>query len=196
MIKNKEPIYISGRKNDPLKSQEVVQRRPKFIGPLAFLAGLSAGGLATVASSNANFFGKLSSGSVSLHFSPLGYFAGFYNPQHFISYPYPVLQYPVVTGPANNNNNNSQVNSTTEILTSSSPSPLTSISLPKNYTEKTVNKSADEKILPKSNATSETRKSSDEVQANGELAATELCSKRVVSPDEKVEPIFSDTSKV
>ncbi|XP_048516098.1 uncharacterized protein LOC125502221 [Athalia rosae] len=94
ILRDADRIVISKKNVTDLGGKKESQhRRPKFFGPLSFLAGLGAGSLA---SANANAFAKLFNSAFTLQFGPSGYFAGLYSPQPYVPVSYPVF-YPVPT---------------------------------------------------------------------------------------------------
>ncbi|XP_014481885.1 PREDICTED: uncharacterized protein LOC106748154 [Dinoponera quadriceps] len=71
-------------------SNEVNRRKARLLGGLAFLAGLSFGGLATAASSTVKTIAKMPQASFILNLGPSKaspYFAAYYTPYSFLPYP-------------------------------------------------------------------------------------------------------------
>ncbi|XP_035719916.1 uncharacterized protein LOC118440664 [Vespa mandarinia] len=86
-IKNTEK-----RENDKINTMEMFnKRKSKFLGSLAFLAGLGFGGLAGAASSTVKAYAKLPQASIAMNFVPSKqgpYLAAYYDPYPFVPHPY------------------------------------------------------------------------------------------------------------
>ncbi|KAI4494178.1 hypothetical protein M0802_009212 [Mischocyttarus mexicanus] len=100
-IKNTEKLEDNKIEKNTMETLN--KRKSKFLGSLAFLAGLGFGGLANAASSTVKAYAKFPQASIAMNFVPSKqgpYLAAYYDPYPFVHHPYlyqsPLGFYPFV----------------------------------------------------------------------------------------------------
>lgn len=86
----RQPAEVPQSKNLDSTNSEASKRKARLLGGLAFLAGLSFGGLATAASSTVKTLAKMPQASLTLNLGPSKaspYFAAYYSPYSFLPLP-------------------------------------------------------------------------------------------------------------